>query len=93
MQKHKVELDGLKNPCSGGGDGGLWYCSIGLFSCSISVSSSSAVCSFSSFWMTVISEIRLFTVLWYRLFAHGHHLLCGNFLSRGERRRTLSQQE
>ena len=31
MQKHKVELDGLKNPCSGGGDGGLWYCSIGLF--------------------------------------------------------------
>ena len=31
MQKHKVELDRLKNPCSGGGDGGLWYCSIGLF--------------------------------------------------------------
>ena len=25
MQKHKVELDGLKNPCSGGGDGGLWW--------------------------------------------------------------------
>ena len=66
---------------------------LGFFSCSISVSSSSAVCSFSSFWMTVISEIRLITVLWYRLFARGHHLQCGNFLSRGERRRTLSQQE
>ena len=52
---------------------------LGFFSCSISVSSSSAVCSFSSFWMTVISEIRLFTVLWYRLFARGHHLQCGNF--------------
>ena len=30
---------------------------------------SSAVCGFSLFWLTVFSEIRLFTVLRYRLFA------------------------
>ena len=62
-----------------GGHGGLRYCGIGLFSCGISVililtcgiavSSSSAVCGFSSFWLTVFGEIRLFTVLRYRLFA------------------------
>ena len=63
----------------GGGHGGLRYCGIGLFSCGISVilvltcgiavSSSSAVCGFSSFWLTVFGEIGLFTVLRYRLFA------------------------
>ena len=66
---------------SRGGHGGLQYCSnkvLGFFSCSISVilvltcgiavSSSSAVCGFSSFWLTVFGEIRLFTVLRYRLF-------------------------
>ena len=62
-----------------GGHGGLQYCSIELFSCSISVililtcgiavSSSAAVCSFSSFWLMVFGEIRLFTVLQYHLFA------------------------
>ena len=35
----------------------------------IAVSSGSKVCGFSSFWLTVFGEIRLFTVLWYRLFA------------------------
>ena len=62
-----------------GGHEGLRYCGIGLFSygisvisiltCCIAVSSSSAVCCFSSFWLTVFGEIRLFTVLRYRLFA------------------------
>ena len=56
----------------GGGHGTLRYCGIGLFSCGISVisiltyviavSSSSAVYGFSSFWLTVFGEIRLFTV-------------------------------
>ena len=40
-----------------------------ISTCSIAVSSSSAVCGFSSFWLTVFGEIRLFTVLRYRLFA------------------------
>ena len=35
----------------------------------IAVSSSSAVCGFSSFWLTVFGEMRLLTVLPYRLFA------------------------
>ena len=35
--------------------------------CGIAVSCSSAVCGFSSFWQTVFGEIRLFTVLRYRL--------------------------
>ena len=57
----------------------MGVCGIGLFSCGISViviltygievSSSSAVCDFSSFWLTVFGTIRLFTVLRYRLFA------------------------
>ena len=52
---------------------------LGFFSCGISVililtcgmalSSSSAVCGFLSFWLTVFGEIRFFTVLRYRLFA------------------------
>ena len=33
------------------------------------VSSSLAVCGFSSFWLTVIGKRRSFTVLWYRSFA------------------------
>ena len=40
-----------------------------ILTCGIAVSSSSAVCGFSSFWLTVFGEIRLFTVLRYRLFA------------------------
>ena len=40
-----------------------------ILTCGITVSSSSAVCGFSSFWLTVFGEIRLFTVLRYRLFA------------------------
>ena len=36
--------------------------------CGIAVSSSSAVFGFSSFWLTVFGEIRLFTVLRYLLF-------------------------
>ena len=40
-----------------------------ILTCGIAVSSSSAVCSFSSFWVTVFGEIRLFTVLQYHLFA------------------------
>ena len=51
---------------------GFFSCSILvilIFTCSIAVSSSSAVCGFSSFWLTVFSEIRLFMVLRYRLFA------------------------
>ena len=40
-----------------------------ILACSIAVSSRSKVCGFSSFWLTVFGEIRLFTVLWYRLFA------------------------
>ena len=40
-----------------------------IFTCGIAVSSSSAVCDFSSFWLTVFGEIRLLTVLRYRLFA------------------------
>ena len=52
---------------------------LGFLSCGISVililtrgiavSSSSAVCFFSSFWLTVFGEIRLSTLLRYRLFA------------------------
>ena len=40
-----------------------------ILTCGIAVSSSSAVCGFSSFWLTVFGKIRLFTVLRYRLFA------------------------
>ena len=40
-----------------------------ILTCGIAVSSTSAVCGFSSFWLTVFGEIRLFTVLRYRLFA------------------------
>ena len=42
---------------------------ISILTCGIAVSSSSAVCGFSSFRLTVFGEIRLFTVLRYRLFA------------------------
>ena len=50
---------------------GLFSCGISvilIFTCGIDVLSSSAVCGFSSFWLTVFGEIRLFTVLRYRLF-------------------------
>ena len=40
-----------------------------ILTCSITVSSSSAVCGFLSFWLMVFGEIRLFTALWYHLFA------------------------
>ena len=40
-----------------------------ILTCSIAVSSSSAVCGISSFWLAVFGEIGLFTVLRYRLFA------------------------
>ena len=63
----------------GGGHGGYGIVVLSFFSCGISVililtcgiavSSTSAVCGFSSFWLTVFGEIRLFTVLQYRLFA------------------------
>ena len=49
---------------------GFFSCSISVISiltCGIAVSSSSAVCGFSSFWLTVFGEIRLFTVLRYCL--------------------------
>ena len=44
---------------------GFFSCGISVIlisTCGIAVSSSSAVCGFSSFWLTVIGEIRLFTV-------------------------------
>ena len=58
------------------GHGGLWYCGIELFFSSgisvifilmygITVSSSPAVCGFSSFWLTVFGKRRSFTVLRY----------------------------
>ena len=50
----------------------LFSCGISvilIFTCGIAVLSSSAVCGFSSFWLTVFGEIRLFAVLRYRLFA------------------------
>ena len=50
---------------------GFFSCGISvilIFTCGIAVSSSSAVCGFSSFWLTVFGEIRLFPVLRYRLF-------------------------
>ena len=64
-----------------GGHGGLRYCGIGLFlsfgtsvilifTCGIAVSSSSAVCGFSSSWLTAFGEIRLFTVLRYGKWLH-----------------------
>ena len=40
-----------------------------ILTCGIAVSSRCKVCDFSSFWLTVFGEIRLFTVLRYRLFA------------------------
>ena len=40
-----------------------------MLTCGIAVSCSSAVYGFSSFWLTVFGEIRLFTVLRYCLFA------------------------
>ena len=45
---------------------GFFSCGISvilILTCGIAVSSSSAVCGFSSFWLTVFGEIRLFTVL------------------------------
>ena len=54
---------------------GFFSCGISvilILTCGIAVSSSSAVCGFSSFWLTVFGEIRLirlFTVLRYGLFA------------------------
>ena len=59
------------------GDMGVYGIALlGFFSCGISVililicgivvSSSSAVCGFSSFWLKVFGEIRLFGVLRYR---------------------------
>ena len=44
----------------------LFSCGISvilIFTCGIAVLSRSAVCGFSSFWLTVIDEIRLFTVI------------------------------
>ena len=44
---------------------GFFSCGISvifILKCGIAVSSSSAVCGFSSFWLTVFGEIRLFTV-------------------------------
>ena len=49
---------------------GFFSCAISvilILTCGIAVSSSSAVCGFSSFLLTVFGEIRLFTVLQYRL--------------------------
>ena len=40
-----------------------------ILTCGIAVTSSSVVCGFSSFWLTVFGKIRLFTVYRYRLFA------------------------
>ena len=37
-----------------------------MLTCGIAVSCSSAVYGFSSFWLTVFGEIRLFTVLRYQ---------------------------
>ena len=51
---------------------GFFLCGISVISIltyGIAVSSSSAVCGFSSFLLTVFGEIGLFTVLRYRLFA------------------------
>ena len=52
---------------------GFFSCGISvvlILRCGIAVSSSSAVCGFSSFWLTVFGDwIILFTVLRYRLFA------------------------
>ena len=65
----------------GGGHGGLPYCRIGLFftrysvilililTFGIAVSSRFALCVLSSFWLTEFGEMRLFTVVRYRLFA------------------------
>ena len=39
-----------------------------ILTCGIAVSSSSVVCGFSSFWLTVFGEITSFMVLRYRLF-------------------------
>ena len=50
---------------------GFFSCGISvilILTCGIAVSSSSAACGFSSFWLTVFGEIRLFTVLRYCLF-------------------------
>ena len=55
-----------------GGHEGLWCCGMGLFfmlyfgNFNFAVSSSPAVCGFSSLWLMVFGEIRLFTVLQYR---------------------------
>ena len=51
---------------------GFSSCGISVFlilTCGIAVSSTSEVWGLSSFWVTVFGEIRLFTVLRYRLFA------------------------
>ena len=50
---------------------GSFSCGISVIlvlKCGIAVSSSSAACGFSSFWLTVFGEIRLLTVLRSRLF-------------------------
>ena len=49
MQKHTVELDGLRMLVQEEEIVVYGIAVLGFFSCSISVSSSSAVCSFSSF--------------------------------------------
>ena len=62
-----------------GRHGGLWYCSVELFSscisvililtCSIALSFSPAVCGFSSFWLITFGKFRRsFTLLWYHSF-------------------------
>ena len=40
-----------------------------ILTCSVAISSTSAACGFSSFWLMVFGEITLFTLLQYRLFA------------------------
>ena len=50
----------------------LFSCGISvilILTCGIAASSRSAVCGFSSFWLMLFGEIRLFTILRYRLFA------------------------
>ena len=52
---------------------GFFSCGISvilILTCGIAVSSSSAVCGFSSFWLTVFGEIRLFTVLFVLYFRY-----------------------
>ena len=63
---------------------GFFSCGISvilILTCGIAVSSSSAVCGFSSFWLTVFGEIRFFMVLRYRLFALSFRYNAQNKLS------------